>query len=57
MASAIIGGMLDSGFKAANIWVSAPDDNHLQSIRKQFGVSVTTITVTAPSRRTWWFWR
>jgi len=42
MASAIIGGMLDSGFKAANIWVSAPDDNHLQSIRKQFGVSVTT---------------
>lgn len=42
MASAIIGGMLDSGFKAANIWVSAPDDNHLQSIRRQFGVSVTT---------------
>jgi pyrroline-5-carboxylate reductase len=42
MASAIIGGMLDSGFKAANIWVSAPDDNHLQSIRKQFGVSITT---------------
>ena len=42
MASAIIGGMLDSGFKAANIWVSAPDDNHLQSIRKQFGVSVPT---------------
>lgn len=42
MARAIIGGMLDSGFKAANIWVSAPDDNHLQSIRKQFGVSVTT---------------
>ena len=42
MASAIIGGMLDSGFRAANIWVSAPDDNHLQSVRKQFGVSVTT---------------
>ncbi|PXX88949.1 pyrroline-5-carboxylate reductase [Marinobacter vulgaris] len=42
MASAIIGGMLDSGFQAADIWVSAPDDNHLQSIRKQFGVSVTT---------------
>ena len=42
MASAIIGGMLDSGFKAANIWVSAPYDNHLQSIRKQFGVSVPT---------------
>ncbi len=42
MASAIIGGMLDSGFQAANIWVSAPDDSHLQSIRKQFGVSVTT---------------
>lgn len=42
MASAIIGGMLDSGFKAASIWVSAPDDNHLQSVRKQFGVSITT---------------
>jgi len=42
MASAIIGGMLDSGFKAENIWVSAPDDDHLQTIRKRFGVSVTT---------------
>lgn len=42
MASAIIGGMLESGFNAANIWVSAPDDGHLQSIRKQFGVSITT---------------
>lgn len=42
MASAIIGGMLDSGFKASRIWASAPDDNHLQSIRKRFGISVTT---------------
>lgn len=42
MASAIIGGMLDSGYQAGDIWVSAPDDNHLQSIRKRFGVSVTT---------------
>ena len=42
MASAIIGGMLENGYDAANIWVSAPDDGHLQSIRKQFGVSVTT---------------
>ncbi|MBZ2170355.1 pyrroline-5-carboxylate reductase [Marinobacter sp. F4216] len=42
MASAIIGGMLDHGYKAENIWVSAPDDGHLQSVRKQFGVSVTT---------------
>ncbi|MCM0614321.1 pyrroline-5-carboxylate reductase [Marinobacter sediminum] len=42
MATAIIGGMLDSGYKAADIWVSAPDDGHLQSIRKKFGVSVTT---------------
>ncbi len=42
MASAIIGGMLASGFEAGNIWVSAPDDPHLQSIRKRFGVSVTT---------------
>ncbi|AOY90277.1 pyrroline-5-carboxylate reductase [Marinobacter salinus] len=42
MATAIIGGMLDSGYKANDIWVSAPDDGHLQSIRKKFGVSVTT---------------
>ncbi|MGO1693006.1 MAG: pyrroline-5-carboxylate reductase [Marinobacter sp.] len=42
MASAIIGGMLDSGFKASNIWASAPNDDHLQSIRKRFGISVTT---------------
>jgi len=39
MASAIIGGMLDNGYKAGNIWVSAPDDAHLQTIRKRFGVS------------------
>ncbi len=42
MASAIIGGMLDSGYQAGDIWVSAPDDGHLQAIRKRFGVSVTT---------------
>lgn len=42
MASAIIGGMLDSGFQAGGIWVSAPDDKHLQTIRNKFGVSVTT---------------
>ena len=42
MASAIIGGMLDSGFQAGDIWVSAPDDSHLQSIRNRFGVSITT---------------
>ncbi|WP_372965090.1 pyrroline-5-carboxylate reductase [Marinobacter sp.] len=42
MASAIIGGMLDNGFQAANIWVSAPDDSHLQSVRNQFGVYTTT---------------
>ncbi|MDI9246537.1 pyrroline-5-carboxylate reductase [Marinobacter sp. CHS3-4] len=42
MASAIIGGMLESGYNAANIWVSAPDDGHLQSVRKEFGVSITT---------------
>lgn len=42
MASAIIGGMLDSGFRAASIWASAPDDEHLQTIRRKFGVSVTT---------------
>ncbi len=42
MATAIIGGMLANGFTASNIWVSAPDDNHLQTIRQRFGVSVTT---------------
>ena len=44
MASAIIGGMLDNGYQASDIWVSAPDDSHLQAIRKRFGVSVTTDT-------------
>lgn len=42
MASAIIGGMLENGYQGGDIWVSAPDDNHLQAIRKRFGVSVTT---------------
>ncbi|WP_323752177.1 pyrroline-5-carboxylate reductase [Marinobacter sp.] len=42
MASAIIGGMLDKRFEADNVWVSAPDDSHLQAVRNQFGVSVTT---------------
>ncbi|PSF12327.1 pyrroline-5-carboxylate reductase [Marinobacter fuscus] len=42
MASGIIGGMLDNGYQASDIWVSAPDDSHLQSVRKRFGVSVTT---------------
>ncbi|PAV25455.1 pyrroline-5-carboxylate reductase [Tamilnaduibacter salinus] len=42
MANAIIGGMLENGFNADNLWVSAPDDSHLQRIRKQSGVSVTT---------------
>lgn len=42
MASAIIGGMLENGYSADNIWVSAPDDDHLQTIRNRFGVSVTT---------------
>lgn len=42
MASAIIGGMIANGFNAENVWVSAPDDQHLQAIRKRFGVSITT---------------
>lgn len=42
MASAIIGGMLDNGYQAGNIWVSAPDDSHLQALRDRFAVSVTT---------------
>ncbi|MFV8571896.1 pyrroline-5-carboxylate reductase [Marinobacter sp. SBS5] len=42
MANAIIGGMLDNRFEADNVWVSAPDDSHLQAVRNQFGVSVTT---------------
>ena len=49
MASAIIGGMLDNGYKAGDIWVSAPDDGHLQAIRKRFGVSVTTASSHARS--------
>ncbi|WP_111498077.1 pyrroline-5-carboxylate reductase [Marinobacter bohaiensis] len=42
MASAIIGGMIENGYSADNIWVSAPEDSHLQGLRTRFGVSVTT---------------
>lgn len=42
MASAIIGGMLDSGIQASSIWASAPEDEHLETLRKRFGVSVTS---------------
>lgn len=42
MATAIIGGMLDNGFQADSVWASAPEDDHLQTLRKRFGVSVTT---------------
>jgi pyrroline-5-carboxylate reductase len=42
MASAIIGGMLESGFIAENIWTSAPNDSHLQTIKQRFGVRITT---------------
>lgn len=42
MASAIIGGMLASGVDAGRIWASAPEDSHLQALRKQFNISVTT---------------
>jgi pyrroline-5-carboxylate reductase len=42
MASAIIGGMLDNGYRAGGIWVSAPDDERLQDLRKRFGISVTS---------------
>ncbi len=42
MATAIIGGMLDSGFRASSIWASAPDDDHLEAVRRKFEVSVTT---------------
>ncbi|HTN33802.1 MAG TPA: pyrroline-5-carboxylate reductase [Marinobacter sp.] len=41
MASAIIGGMLASGYKAASIWASAPDEEQLQSIQKKFGINTT----------------
>lgn len=42
MANAIIGGMLENGYSAKNIWVSAPNDEHLQEVRKRLGVNVTT---------------
>jgi pyrroline-5-carboxylate reductase len=42
MASAIIGGMLSSGYKAASIWASAPDNAQLQSIQEKFGINITT---------------
>jgi len=42
MARAIIGGLLASGHPADQIWVSAPEDKHLQSMGKDFGVFTTT---------------
>ncbi|MFE8071293.1 pyrroline-5-carboxylate reductase [Marinobacteraceae bacterium S3BR75-40.1] len=42
MASAILGGMLAGPFDAQGIWVSAPEDSHLQRVRNQFGVNTTT---------------
>lgn len=42
MARAIIGGLLASGHPADKIWVSAPDDSHLQSMGRDFGVFTTT---------------
>ncbi|HLV78442.1 MAG TPA: pyrroline-5-carboxylate reductase [Marinobacter sp.] len=42
MASAIIGGMLDNGYEAAHIWVSAPNESHLEALGKRFGVNTTT---------------
>lgn len=42
MAHAIIGGMLENGFNAGNIWVSAPEDQELQALRQHFSINMTT---------------
>ncbi|TVP59579.1 MAG: pyrroline-5-carboxylate reductase [Halomonadaceae bacterium] len=42
MARAIIGGLLASGHPANKIWVSAPEDSHLQTMGRDFGVFYTT---------------
>jgi pyrroline-5-carboxylate reductase len=42
MAGAIIGGMLANGYKAVDIWASAPDEEQLQSLQEKFGIHTTT---------------
>jgi len=42
MAGSIVGGLLAKDFPAKNIWVSSPADEHLQSMRKRFGVNTST---------------
>ncbi len=41
MARAIIGGLLENGFAAANIWASEPDASRLQDLAEQ-GLNTTT---------------
>ncbi|MDX1589090.1 MAG: pyrroline-5-carboxylate reductase [Oleiphilaceae bacterium] len=42
MARAMIGGLLANGHPADRIWVSAPEDSHLQAMGRDFGVFYTT---------------
>ena len=42
MARAILGGLIANGYDPEKIWASAPEDNHLQSLRQDFGVFTTT---------------
>ena len=42
MARSIVGGLLARDFAADHIWVSSPDDEHLQSMSQRFGVNTST---------------
>ncbi len=42
MARAILGGLVANGYDPERIWASAPEDNHLQSLRNDFGIYTTT---------------
>lgn len=42
MASSIVGGLLAKDFPAKHIWVSSPADEHLQTMRKRYGVNAST---------------
>ncbi len=46
MARAIIGGLLENGFAAANIWASEPDASRLQDLAEQ-GLNTTTDNTAA----------
>ncbi|HSH56736.1 MAG TPA: NAD(P)-binding domain-containing protein, partial [Halomonas sp.] len=49
MASAIIGGMIDSGYNAGDITATSPDDAMLVPLRERLGINTATDNAAAVS--------